>query len=100
MGTIKKKIDKTNVLGNIEKAKDIILKYEEKNDISDSEVIINMRYILWAGFKVFKRNTVDDKDKKFYSHALHVNTYYNLLIVLSESFKNKNIIIILIVQSE
>ncbi|XP_016659455.1 prolyl 4-hydroxylase subunit alpha-1 isoform X2 [Acyrthosiphon pisum] len=40
------------------------------NEINDD--IINMRFTVWAGNNVFKRNTADDHDKKFYSYSLQL----------------------------
>jgi len=62
---------KTN-LGDINRAVDIFNKYvEENNEMNES--LVNMRYTVWAGNEVFKRNTANDYDKKFYSYSLQVN---------------------------
>jgi hypothetical protein len=62
---------KTN-LGDIKRAADIFNEYaEENNEMSES--LVNMRYTVWAGNEVFKRNTANDYDKKFYSYSLQVN---------------------------
>lgn len=44
----------------------------ELNHILTDE-LTNMRYIIWTGKEVYKRNTANDIDKKFYSHSLRVN---------------------------
>lgn len=68
-------------LGNIDRALDILNKYiEETNETNDN--ILNMQFTIWVGKTVFKRNTADDQDKKFYSYSLQVNIIlqrYNML---------------------
>jgi len=44
---------------------------EETKKINDD--MMNMRFTVWAGNNVYKRNTADDHDKKFYSYSLQVN---------------------------
>lgn len=57
------------LVGNIDRALDILNKYiEETNETNDN--ILNMQFTIWVGKTVFKRNTADDQDKKFYSYSL------------------------------
>lgn len=61
-----------NNLGNINHAMDILSKYVEENN-QMNENLTNIRYTVWAGLNVFRQNTANDDDKKFYSYSLQVN---------------------------
>lgn len=59
-------------LGDVDGAMYILNEHaDEINEIHDD--MINMRFTVWAGNKVYKRNTADDHDKNFYSYSLQVN---------------------------
>lgn len=51
---------------------DILIEYVEENN-QMNENLTNMRYTVLAGFNVFRHNTANDYDKKFYSYSLQVN---------------------------
>jgi len=51
---------------------DILSKYVEENN-QMNENLTNIRYTVWAGLNVFRQNTANDDDKKFYSYSLQVN---------------------------
>ncbi|XP_026812780.1 prolyl 4-hydroxylase subunit alpha-2-like [Rhopalosiphum maidis] len=57
------------LVGDISRAMDIFKKYFKQNN-EMNESLTNMRYTVWAGNNVFKRNTANDYDKKFYSYSL------------------------------
>lgn len=59
-------------LGDVNGAKNILNEYS-KNTKEISDVMMNIRFTVWAGNTVFKRNTAEDHDKKFYSYSLQVN---------------------------
>jgi len=62
-------------LGDIDRALDILKKFiEETNTLDDN--INNMWFTVRIGKLVFKRNTADDHDKKFYSYSLQVNIIF------------------------
>jgi len=61
-----------NNLGNINHAMDVLTKYIEENNRMN-ENLTNIRYTVWAGLNVFRQNTANDDDKKFYSYSLQVN---------------------------
>lgn len=59
-------------LGNTGRAVDLLDMYvKENNEMNDK--MMNMQFTVWVGKTVFKRNTADDQDKKFYSYSLQVN---------------------------
>ncbi|VVC45381.1 Hypothetical protein CINCED_3A009176 [Cinara cedri] len=55
------------LVGDIEKANTVINDYMQTNYLN--EILTNVRYIVYNGNRVFKRNTANDTDKKFYSHS-------------------------------
>lgn len=61
-----------NNLGNINHAMDVLTKYVKENN-QMNENLTNIRYTVWAGLNVFRQNTANDDDKKFYSYSLQVN---------------------------
>lgn len=59
-------------LGDVDGAKNILKEYS-KNTKEINDAMMNIRFTVWAGNTVFKRNTAEDHDKKFYSYSLQVN---------------------------
>lgn len=57
------------LVGNINHAMDVLTKYVEENN-QMNENLTNIRYTVWAGLNVFRQNTANDDDKKFYSYSL------------------------------
>jgi len=51
---------------------DILTKYVKENN-QMNENLRNMQYTVWGGLNVFRQNTANDDDKKFYSYSLQVN---------------------------
>lgn len=45
-----------------------------KNNNALTDVLTNLLYVVHNKNQVFKRNTAEDLEKKFYSHTLRVNT--------------------------
>jgi len=70
---------KTN-LGDIDRAMDILNEYIEGNN-KMNEIMTNIRFTVWAGKQVFKRNTANDYDKKFYSYSLQVNILFFIFVL-------------------
>uniref|UniRef100_A0A2H8THU7 Prolyl 4-hydroxylase subunit alpha-2 n=1 Tax=Melanaphis sacchari TaxID=742174 RepID=A0A2H8THU7_9HEMI len=57
------------LVGDINCSVDILNEYlMENNEMNDN--LTNIRYTVWNGNNVFKRNTANDNDKKFYSYSL------------------------------
>lgn len=46
-----------------------------------TDILTNLRYIVWSGKDIFKRNTANDPDKKYYSYSLQVSIYTYLVFV-------------------
>jgi len=57
-------------LGDVDGAKNILNEYGQN---TNDDIMMNIRFTVWAGNTVFKRNMAEDHDKKFYSYSLQVN---------------------------
>jgi len=61
------------ILGDVHRAKWILHGFMQANN-ELTEILNNLKYVIWSKKEVFKRNTANDRNKRFYSHSLRVNT--------------------------
>lgn len=65
-------INSKQKLGDVDNAMWLLNTYVGENNML-SDVMTNIRYIVWTGKDIFKRNTANDPDKKYYSYPLQVS---------------------------
>lgn len=66
--------------------------YLEEHNYQMNDIMTNIRYIVWSGKDMFKRNTANDPDKKYYSYPLKVSTMGTHLFGNRIAYRNKLVI--------